>query len=164
MREGAVIRGILQVTVIRGENLVSSDFNQHCDPYVVLRMKKSDARKTTKVIPKCLNPEWNQHFDFMIEDALHDMLLVDVFDHDTFVEKRLGKCAITLTRVLREGEHDSAVQLLGGQSGQIFLKLKWLPPAPPDLNGYPLLPQTFSTFNYYCLYHHPDADQHTERV
>lgn len=50
MREGAVIRGILQVTVIRGENLVASDFNQHCDPYVVLRMKKSDARKTTKVL------------------------------------------------------------------------------------------------------------------
>ncbi|KAI5080729.1 hypothetical protein GOP47_0003912 [Adiantum capillus-veneris] len=133
MREGAVIRGILQVTVIRGENLVASDFNQHCDPYVVLRMKKSDARKTTKVIPKNLNPEWNQHFDFMVEDAIHDMLLVDVFDHDTFVEKRLGKCAITLTRVLREGEHDAAVQLLGGQSGQIFLKLNWLPPAPPDL-------------------------------
>lgn len=133
MREGAVIRGILQVTVIRGENLVASDFNQHCDAYVVLRMKKSDARKTTKVIPKSLNPEWNQHFDFMVEDALHDMLLVDVFDHDTFVEKRLGKCAMTLTRVLREGEHDSAVQLLGGQHGQIFLRLKWVPPVPPDL-------------------------------
>lgn len=133
MREGAVIRGILQVTVIRGENLVASDFNQHCDPYVVLRMKKSDARKTTKVIPKSLNPEWNQHYDFMVEDAMHDMLLVDVYDHDTFVEKRLGKCALTLTRVLREGEYNTEVQLLGGQNGLIFLKLKWLQPLPPDL-------------------------------
>lgn len=41
------------------------------------------------MIPKCLNPEWNQTFDFMVEDALHDMLLVDVFDHDTFLEVRL---------------------------------------------------------------------------
>eukprot|EP00250_Pteridium_aquilinum_P031615 c4393_g1_i1 orf=482-2194(+) len=133
MREGAVIRGILQVTVIRGENIVASDFNQHCDAYVVLRMKKSDARKTTKVVPKSLNPEWNQHYDFMVEDALHDMLLVDVYDHDTFVEKRLGKCALTLTRVLREGEYDVQVQLLGGQNGLIFLKLKWIQPLPPDL-------------------------------
>ncbi|KAH6558148.1 hypothetical protein KP509_1Z077000 [Ceratopteris richardii] len=133
MREGAVIRGILQVTVLRGENLTATDFNQQCDAYVVLRMKKSDARKITKVIPKNLNPEWNQHFDFMVEDALHDMLLVDIFDHDTFTEKRLGKCALTLTRVLREGDYEASVQLLGGQSGQIFLRLKWLPPLPPDL-------------------------------
>lgn len=39
-----------------------------------------------QVIPKSLNPEWNQHYDFMVEDAMHDMLLVDVYDHDTFVE------------------------------------------------------------------------------
>lgn len=133
MREGAVIRGILQVTVIRGENLLASDINHLCDPYVVLRMKKSDARKTTKVIYKNLSPEWNQHYDFMVEDAVHDMLLVDVYDHDTFLEKRLGKCALTLTRVLREGEYETQVQLLGGHNGQIFLKLKWLPPLPPDL-------------------------------
>ena len=49
MREGAIIRGILQVTVIRAENLIPSDSNHLCDPYVLLRMKKNDARKTTKV-------------------------------------------------------------------------------------------------------------------
>lgn len=133
MREGAIIRGILQVTVIRGENLVVSEFNHHCDPYVVLRMKKSDARKTTKMIPKSQNPEWNQNFDFMVEDALHDMLLVDVFDHDTFLEKSLGKCALTLTRVLREGEYNTEVKLIAGQNGLVFLNLKWIQPLAPDL-------------------------------
>jgi Ca2+-dependent lipid-binding protein len=49
LREDVIIRGILQVTVIRAENLIPSDLNHQCDPYVVLRMKKSDARKTTKV-------------------------------------------------------------------------------------------------------------------
>lgn len=31
-----------------------------------------------------LNPVWNQKFDFVVEDGLHDMLIVEVWDHDTF--------------------------------------------------------------------------------
>ena len=31
-----------------------------------------------------LNPVWNQTFDFVIEDGLHDMLILEVWDHDTF--------------------------------------------------------------------------------
>ena len=31
---------------------------------------------------KTLEPEWNERFDFMVEDARHDMLIVSVFDHD----------------------------------------------------------------------------------
>lgn len=32
----------------------------------------------------CLNPIWNQTFDFVVEDGLHDMLIAEVWDHDTF--------------------------------------------------------------------------------
>lgn len=31
-----------------------------------------------------LNPAWNQTFDFVVEDGLHDMLTLEVYDHDTF--------------------------------------------------------------------------------
>jgi Ca2+-dependent lipid-binding protein len=31
-----------------------------------------------------LNPVWNQTFDFVVEDGLHDMLIIEVWDHDTF--------------------------------------------------------------------------------
>lgn len=31
-----------------------------------------------------LNPVWNQTFDFVVEDGLHDMLMLEVYDHDTF--------------------------------------------------------------------------------
>lgn len=37
-----------------------------------------------QVIYENLNPVWNQTFDFLIEDALHDMLIAEVWDHDTF--------------------------------------------------------------------------------
>lgn len=35
-----------------------------------------------------LNPIWNQTFDFVVEDGLHDMLIVEVWDHDTFGKVR----------------------------------------------------------------------------
>ena len=37
-----------------------------------------------QVVNECLNPVWNQTFDFVVEDALHDLIIVEVWDHDTF--------------------------------------------------------------------------------
>jgi Ca2+-dependent lipid-binding protein len=36
------------------------------------------------VIPKTLNPVWDQTFEFLVEDAARDMLQLEVWDHDTF--------------------------------------------------------------------------------
>lgn len=38
----------------------------------------------SQVVNDSLNPVWNQTFDFVVEDGLHDMLIVEVYDHDTF--------------------------------------------------------------------------------
>ena len=37
-----------------------------------------------QVVTESLNPVWNQTFDFVVEDGLHDMLMLEVYDHDTF--------------------------------------------------------------------------------
>lgn len=122
-----IIRGVLSVTVKRAENLSSTELGGKADPYVVLTMKKTDAKKKSRVVPKNLNPEWGQKFDFVVEDALHDMLIVEVWDHDTFGKDFMGKLALTLTQVLHEGEYDGDFLLDGVQSGRIFLHLKWTP-------------------------------------
>lgn len=44
-----IVRGVLWVTVERAENLVSQDIYSLSDPYVVLKTKKSQHRKQTKV-------------------------------------------------------------------------------------------------------------------
>lgn len=38
----------------------------------------------SQVVNDSLNPVWNQTFDFVVEDGLHDMLILEVWDHDTF--------------------------------------------------------------------------------
>ncbi|KAL6215075.1 hypothetical protein ACLB2K_014506 [Fragaria x ananassa] len=121
------IRGVLSVTVISAEDLPIVDFMGKTDPYVVLLMKKSEAKQKTRVITNNLNPVWNQTFDFMVEDALHEMVIIEVWDHDTFGKDRIGRVIMTLTRVLMEGEYQECYNIDLAKSGRVTLSFKWVP-------------------------------------
>ncbi|KAJ7535342.1 hypothetical protein O6H91_12G029200 [Diphasiastrum complanatum] len=121
------VRGVLSVTVLRAENLIVADYKGKADPYAVLTLKKSDQKKKTKVVYQELNPQWNQTLDFLVEDAMHEMLVLEIWDHDTFKKDYMGRCALSLTKALLEGEYDTEYQLDGVKSGKVFLHIKWLP-------------------------------------
>ncbi|GER57082.1 calcium-dependent lipid-binding family protein [Striga asiatica] len=72
-----------RATVISAENLPAKDILGKSDPFVVLRMKKSEQTYKTRVLNDTLNPVWNQTFDFVVEDGLHELLILEVYDHDT---------------------------------------------------------------------------------
>ncbi|KAA3489899.1 synaptotagmin-4 isoform X1 [Gossypium australe] len=122
-----IVRGVLSVIVISGENLPPVDFNGKADPFVVLTMKKSETKSKTRVANETLNPVWNQTFDFVVEDALHEMLIIEVWDHDTFRKEKIGRIVMTLTRVLLEGEFQDNFTIDGAKSGKLHLHLKWSP-------------------------------------
>ncbi|KAL4319166.1 hypothetical protein GQ457_18G003720 [Hibiscus cannabinus] len=122
-----IIRGVLSVTVISAEDLPVVDLMGKADPFAVLTMKKSEAKNRTRVVNDSLNPVWNQTFDFVVEDGLHDMLIIEVWDHDTFGKDYIGRCILTLTRVLLEGEYEVCLPLEGAKSGKLNLNLKWMP-------------------------------------
>ncbi|KAL3722479.1 hypothetical protein ACJRO7_034797 [Eucalyptus globulus] len=83
-KRDVIVRGVLSVTVISAEDLPPSDLMGKADLYVVVSMKKSGLRNKTRVVNDSLNPVWNQTFDFVVEDGLHDMLIIEIWDHDTF--------------------------------------------------------------------------------
>ncbi|KAJ9688764.1 hypothetical protein PVL29_014422 [Vitis rotundifolia] len=122
-----IVRGVLSITVISAEDLPVVDLMGKADPYVVLILKKSEMRNKTRVVNDCLNPVWNQTFDFVVEDGLHDMLILEVWDHDTFGKDYMGRCILTLTRVILEGEYKDTFQLDEAKSGRLNLHLKWMP-------------------------------------
>lgn len=49
-RKEIIMRGVLSVTVISGEDLPAMDMNGKSDPYVVLSLKKSKTKYKTRVI------------------------------------------------------------------------------------------------------------------
>lgn len=126
-KKEVIVRGVFSVTVISAEDLPAMDLMGKADPYVVLTMKKSETRNKTRVVNDSLNPVWNQTFDFVVEDGLHDMLILEVWDHDTFGKDYMGRCILTLTRVILEGEYKEHFQLDEAKSGKLNLHLKWMP-------------------------------------
>ncbi|KAM7473024.1 hypothetical protein LguiA_011207 [Lonicera macranthoides] len=126
-RRDVITRGVLSVTVISAEDLAPTDLMGKADPYVVITMKKTQTKNKTRVVNDNLNPVWNQSFDFLVEDGLHDMLVLEVWDHDTFGKDYMGTCILTLTRVILEGEYKDSIELDGAKSGKLNLHLKWMP-------------------------------------
>ncbi|XP_038985513.1 synaptotagmin-5-like isoform X2 [Phoenix dactylifera] len=126
-KKDVIMRGVLSVTVISAEDLPAMDVMGKADPFVVLSMKKLKTKNKTRVVNKSLNPNWNQTFDFVVEDGLHDVLILEVYDHDTFGKGYIGRCIMTLTRVVMEGEFTHSFSLEGAKSGRLNLHLKWTP-------------------------------------
>ncbi|KAK6140689.1 hypothetical protein DH2020_025571 [Rehmannia glutinosa] len=120
-----IVRGVLSVTVVSGEDLPVTDFMGKSDPFVVLTMKKSEQKNKTRVLNDTLNPVWNQTFDFVVEDGLHELLILEVYDHDTFGKDKMGRCIMTLTRAILEGEFTDTFNIEGAKSGKLTLHLKW---------------------------------------
>ncbi|XP_056857126.1 synaptotagmin-5 [Raphanus sativus] len=125
-RKDVIVRGVLSVTVISAEEIPIQDLMGKADPFVVLSMKKSGAKSKTRVVNDSLNPVWNQTFDFVVEDGLHDMLVLEVWDHDTFGKDYIGRCILTLTRVIMEEEYTDWFQLDESKAGKLQLHLKWM--------------------------------------
>ncbi|KAE8780952.1 synaptotagmin-5-like [Hordeum vulgare] len=124
-RKNVITRGVLSVTVISAEDIPAMDVMGKADPFVVLYLKKGETKKKTRVVTETLNPIWNQTFDFVVEDALHDLLMVEVWDHDTFGKDYIGRCILTLTRAILEGEFQDTYALQGAKSGRLNLHFKW---------------------------------------
>ncbi|KAL0447312.1 UNVERIFIED_CONTAM: Synaptotagmin-4 [Sesamum latifolium] len=127
MKKDVIIRGVLSVTVISAENLPAKDLLGKSDPFVVLTMKKSEQKYKTRVLNDTLNPVWNQTFDFVVEDGLHELLILEVYDHDTFGKDKMGRCIMTLTRAILEGEFKDSFPIDGTESGRLNLHIKWTP-------------------------------------
>uniref|UniRef100_A0A251RZ54 Putative C2 domain, Synaptotagmin-like mitochondrial-lipid-binding domain protein n=3 Tax=Helianthus annuus TaxID=4232 RepID=A0A251RZ54_HELAN len=126
-KKEVIRRGVLSVTVMSAQDLPAVDLMGKSDPYVVLLMKKTEQKLKTRVINNTLNPVWNQTFDFVVEDGLRDLLMCEVWDHDTFGKDKMGKCIMTLSRVILEGEFTETFALDGCKSGKLTLHLKWTP-------------------------------------
>ncbi|CAA0825510.1 Calcium-dependent lipid-binding (CaLB domain) family protein [Striga hermonthica] len=79
--------GLLRIRVKRGVNLAVRDVLSS-DPYVVIRLGKQ--RLKTRVIPKDINPEWNEDLTLSVSDPNKPVSLT-VYDHDTFsMDDKMG--------------------------------------------------------------------------
>ncbi|KAI5062393.1 hypothetical protein GOP47_0022932 [Adiantum capillus-veneris] len=125
MQETIVLRGLLSIMVLRADGLMKQKPIKELNPYVRLKMTKSQAVLRTRVIDNTCKPEWNTLFHIVVEDALHDMLILEVWNHRIFNERLIGKSAMTVTSLLQNNDKDIEVKLHEESTGKVLIHLEW---------------------------------------
>ncbi|EFJ15178.1 hypothetical protein SELMODRAFT_118690 [Selaginella moellendorffii] len=87
----------LQVNVFEARGLAAKDPNGSSDPYVRLQLGRT--KSSTGVIHACLNPVWNEEFDFRVDDSGAE-ILISVWDEDCFADDFLGQVKLPVSKIL----------------------------------------------------------------
>lgn len=110
---------VVNIVLIEGKNLDSKDDNGLSDPYVKFQIGKD--RYKSKVIPKTLNPVWNERFSLYTFPNQGKILEISVYDRDyQGRDDFMGKASINLENYKQEETHKICTTLEGGQ-GEICL-------------------------------------------
>uniref|UniRef100_A0AAX7TEE1 C2 domain-containing protein n=1 Tax=Astatotilapia calliptera TaxID=8154 RepID=A0AAX7TEE1_ASTCA len=73
---------LVRVYVVRATDLHPADINGKADPYVVIKLGKSEVKDKENYISKQLNPVFGKSFDIEATFPMESMLTVSVYDWD----------------------------------------------------------------------------------
>ncbi|XP_044118475.1 otoferlin isoform X2 [Neovison vison] len=76
------INVLVRVYVVRATDLHPADINGKADPYIAIRLGKTDIRDKENYISKQLNPVFGKSFDIEASFPMESMLTVAVYDWD----------------------------------------------------------------------------------
>ncbi|XP_056419698.1 otoferlin isoform X5 [Hyla sarda] len=76
------INVLVRVYVVRATDLHPADINGKADPYVVIRLGKTEIKDKENYISKQLNPVFGKSFDIEATFPMESMLTVSVYDWD----------------------------------------------------------------------------------
>ncbi|KAM3603303.1 uncharacterized protein V6R79_020111 [Siganus canaliculatus] len=76
------IHVLVRVYVVRATDLHPADINGKADPYVVIKLGKSEMKDKENYISKQLNPVFGKSFDIEATFPMESMLTVSVYDWD----------------------------------------------------------------------------------
>ncbi|XP_055460015.1 multiple C2 and transmembrane domain-containing protein 1 [Psammomys obesus] len=119
-RKSHLWRGIVSITLIEGRDLKAMDSNGLSDPYVKFRL--GHQKYKSKIMPKTLNPQWREQFDFHLYEERGGIIDITAWDKDA--GKRddfIGRCQVDLSCLSREQTHKLELQLEEGEGHLVLL-------------------------------------------
>nr|XP_012423759.1 PREDICTED: multiple C2 and transmembrane domain-containing protein 1 isoform X5 [Odobenus rosmarus divergens] len=119
-RKSQLWRGIVSITLIEGRDLKAMDSNGLSDPYVKFRL--GHQKYKSKIMPKTLNPQWREQFDFHLYEEKGGIIDITAWDKDA--GKRddfIGRCQVDLSALSREQTHKLELQLEEGEGHLVLL-------------------------------------------
>ncbi|XP_078397631.1 otoferlin isoform X1 [Cetorhinus maximus] len=77
-----LVNVLVRVYVVRATELHPADINGKADPYIVIKLGKTEIRDKENYISKQLNPVFGKSFDIEVMFPMESMLTVAIFDWD----------------------------------------------------------------------------------
>ncbi|XP_020508035.2 multiple C2 and transmembrane domain-containing protein 1 isoform X3 [Labrus bergylta] len=119
-RKAQLWRGIVSISLIEGRSLQPMDANGLSDPYVKFRM--GHQKYKSKTIPKTLNPQWREQFDFHLYEEQGGYVDITVWDKDAGKKDDfMGRCTIDLSLLNKEHTHKLDLRLEEGEGVLVLL-------------------------------------------
>ncbi|XP_060893941.1 multiple C2 and transmembrane domain-containing protein 1 isoform X3 [Labrus mixtus] len=119
-RKAQLWRGIVSISLIEGRSLQPMDANGLSDPYVKFRM--GHQKYKSKTIPKTLNPQWREQFDFHLYEEQGGYVDITVWDKDAGKKDDfMGRCTIDLSLLSKEHTHKLDLRLEEGEGVLVLL-------------------------------------------
>uniref|UniRef100_A0A6Q2YSL0 C2 domain-containing protein n=1 Tax=Esox lucius TaxID=8010 RepID=A0A6Q2YSL0_ESOLU len=118
-RKAQLWRGIVSISLIEARDLRPMDANGLSDPYVKFRM---GHQKYKSKIPKTLNPQWREQFDFHLYEEHGGFIDITVWDKDAGKKDDfMGRCSIDLSQLSKEHTHKLDLPLDEGEGVLVLL-------------------------------------------
>ncbi|GCC36688.1 hypothetical protein chiPu_0015185 [Chiloscyllium punctatum] len=77
-----LVNVLVRVYVVRATELHPADINGKADPYIVIKLGKTEIRDKENYISKQLNPVFGKSFDIEVTFPMESMLTVSIYDWD----------------------------------------------------------------------------------
>uniref|UniRef100_A0A672M6L5 Multiple C2 and transmembrane domain containing 1 n=1 Tax=Sinocyclocheilus grahami TaxID=75366 RepID=A0A672M6L5_SINGR len=119
-RKAQLWRGIVSISLIEAHDLQPMDANGLSDPYVKFRM--GHQKYKSKTIPKTLNPQWREQFDFHLYDEQGGFIDITIWDKDAGKKDDfMGRCQVDLSLLSKECTHRLDLPLEEGEGSLVLL-------------------------------------------
>ncbi|KAL1274732.1 hypothetical protein QQF64_027546, partial [Cirrhinus molitorella] len=119
-RKAQLWRGIVSISLIEARDLQPMDANGLSDPYVKFRM--GHQKYKSKTIPKTLNPQWREQFDFHLYDEQGGFVDITIWDKDAGKkDDYMGRCQVDLALLSKECTHRLDLPLEEGEGTLVLL-------------------------------------------
>ncbi|XP_055017373.1 multiple C2 and transmembrane domain-containing protein 1 isoform X2 [Boleophthalmus pectinirostris] len=119
-RKAQLWRGIVSISLIEGRDLQPMDANGLSDPYIKFRM--GHQKYKSKTMPKTLNPQWREQFDFHLYEEQGGYVDITVWDKDAGKKDDfMGRCTIDLSLLSKEHTHKLELPLEEGEGVLVLL-------------------------------------------
>uniref|UniRef100_A0A8K9VFR1 Multiple C2 and transmembrane domain containing 1 n=1 Tax=Oncorhynchus mykiss TaxID=8022 RepID=A0A8K9VFR1_ONCMY len=119
-RKAQLWRGIVSISLIEARDLQPMDANGFSDPYVKFRL--GHQKYKSKTIPKTLNPQWREQFDFHLYEEQGGFIDITVWDKDAGKKDDfMGRCSVDLSPLSKEHTHKLDVPLEEGEGMLVLL-------------------------------------------